>query len=242
MNSWRGFNVFTNGITPNPTTLWCIVAPVGSGGLLHNLQGYMIDKLTQQGIFVIGIHFAGCDGGEDAYGAWYFNIGAWILDVKAEYGLTTNPVLYAQSRGGLELLNFAGEAPSLVTRIACLYPVTDPAVWPTLSSGINAAHNKSPDEFGAILQSGPYAGHPVVTRYTPNAKAAALDGVPICIWHGDSDTTVPKTLTTDIFAPLCHAWVKTLTGYGHVTPLQSWQDEIVYYIQWSVPPSGAVQQ
>lgn len=238
MQTWRGHNVFTSGpVSPN---IWVVIFPTGTGGMAGSIGPYLIDTLNGRGIFVAGVHWKGCDPGygEEDYGARYFDIGAWILDMKAEYGLTANPCLYVQSRGGLQGLNFACEAPSMVPRVACLYPVTDPVVYPGRGAALNYAHSEHDVEWDAIMAN----GQPVIKRYTPNAKAAALNGKPVCIWHGDSDIVVPKTLTTDVFAPLCHAWVKTLSGFGHQAPSQATMDEIVEWLQWSSLPPGAVQQ
>lgn len=236
MGIWNGFEYFTSGvISPN---IWVVIAPTGSGGLAQNIPQYLIDRLNGKGIFVAGVHWKGCDFGEEDFGARYFSIGAWIQYMQATYGLTTNPVLYAQSRGGLQLLNFACEAPSLVTRVGCLYPAMTPESYPGRGGALSNAHNKSDAEFDAVMSN----GSAVISRYTPNAKASGLINTPTCIWHGDSDTIVPKSLNTDIFAPLAHAYVKTLIGFGHETPSTALMDEMVEWLQWGTLPTGAVQQ
>lgn len=228
---------FVSGSVVNQN-LWCVIFPTGSSGLLQNVDSYLINRLNTLGIFVAGAWYPGCDNGEEDYGARYFSIGGWIQSIMSQYGLASPPILYCQSRGGLQGLSFACEAPSLVNRVACLYPCTNPDVYPQRGAALSNAHNKSDAEFDAIMGS----SSKVISRYTPNAKAAGLNGKSVCIWHGDSDLVVPKTTTTDIFAPQCHAWVKTLTGFGHQAATQSLLDEIAHYIQWGVIPSGAVQQ
>lgn len=236
MNNWRGFPVFTSG--PVSPDIWVVIFPTGSGGLATNIQQYMIDRLNSQGIMVSGVHWMGCDMGEEDYGARYFQIGAWILDMMSEYGLRTMPVLYAQSRGGLQAFNFICEAPSMVTRYAALYPCTDPYVYPGICPELSVAHNKTQDEFDAIKNN----QKKVIDRYVPNGKASGASGVSGCIWHGDSDMTVPKELTTDVFAPQAHSWVKTISGFGHQMPSVGLMDEILQFIQWGTVPEGATRQ
>lgn len=228
MNVWNGFPVFTSGpVSPN---LWVVIAPTGSGGLAANIPQYLIDKLNGLGIFVAGVHWRGVDNGEEDFGARYFNIGSWILDMKAEYGLTANPVLYAQSRGGLQALNFACEAASLVSRVACLYPVTDPFVYPGNVPALYSASGHDAAWWSVAANKNPF---------TPNAKAGGVSGIPVCIWHGDSDTAVPKSATTDIFAPVAQAYVKTLAGFGHEAPSNALIDEMVGFMQWGTIPAEA---
>lgn len=228
---------FTSGTVVNPD-LWAMLFPTGSNGLTHNLQQHLITALNEKGIFVAGVHFPGCDAGEEDYGARYFSIGVKVLELMASNNLTSPPVIYCQSRGALQALSFACEAPSLVQRVACLYPVTDPDVYPGRGAGLNYAHNKTNEEFDAVMSG----GNPVIHRYRPNTKSAGLNGKTVCIWHGDSDLAVPKESTTDVFSPGCHAWVKTLTNFGHETPSNALLDEIVHFMQWGAVPCGAVQQ
>lgn len=233
--------IFTSGQVVNPD-LWVMLFPTGSQGLSHNLSQYLINELNSRGIFVAGAHFPGCDGGEEDYGARYFDVGGVIQNLMGQHSLTTPPVLYCQSRGGLQGLSFAAEAPSLVNRVAALYPVTSPDVYPGRGAALNLAHSKTDEEFDAIIQGGFWSNKPVMTRYSPNLKGAGLDGKPVCIWHGDSDLTVPKESSTDVFAPLCSAYVKTLENFGHQAPSNALLDEITGFIQWGTIPAGAVQR
>ena len=51
--------------------------------------------------------------------------------------------------------------------------------------------------------------------FTPNARAHRLRGRPIRIWHGDRDETVPKRLTSDVFAQRSGAELVTVRGARH---------------------------
>jgi hypothetical protein len=234
---WNGFNYFISGPVGN-NYAWGVLFPTGTGGMNQNIDSGFISLLNGRSFITAGIHLTGCDQGEEDYGSRYQYLGSWIQYMMTTYGLTTKPALYCQSRG-LQGLNFACDAPSLVARVACLYPSTDPKnSYPGYGGPLSNAHNKSNDEFDAVKPS----GKSVVSQYTPNAKAAALIGIPTCIWHGDSDTTVIKSLTTDIFAPQCHAYVKTLPGFGHQAPSLATETEMADFLQFTAPPSGAVQQ
>ena len=242
MPTWNGWSYYISGPVGN-NYAWVIMFPTGSGGMNQNIDGNFISKLNGRSVITVGLHMPGCDNGEEDFGARYRNIGSFIQYVMATYGLTTKPTLYCQSRGGLQGLSFACDAPSLVQRICCLYTSTDPSTsYPGRGAPLSIAHNKSDQEFDAIIAG----GAPVVSQYTPNAKAAALVGMPVCIWHGDSDMVVQKSLTTDIFAPQCHAWVKTLPGFGHAAPAtyaaEDIETEMADWIQFSSVPPGAVHQ
>lgn len=230
-------NIFTLGAVVNPA-LWVFVFPTGSGGLAQNVPNYILQSLHSKGIFVVGAHFPGCDGGEEDFGAKYREILSTINYVKTQYGLTAPPVFYCQSRGALQGLSFAADNPGEVLRIACLYPATTPSAYPGRGQSYSIAHNKTDAELDAVESS----GVTVISKYTPNSKAAALIGKTICIWHGDSDAVVPKTMTTDVFAPQAHSWVKAIPCFGHEPPSEATMDEIVHFIQWNVLPEGAVQQ
>jgi hypothetical protein len=242
-----GFKYFISGL---PTTfvpaVWIMMFPTGSSGLLTNISSTIISTLNNASVPTVGVHYTGCNpdqgsnANEEDYAARYFGIGVDVGFFQSQFGFTTPPVIYAQSRGGLQALSFACEAPSQVARYCGLYPCTDPAVYPGRGPILNSAHSKTDPEFDAVMTG----GSPVISRYTPNSKAGGLVNVQGCIWHGDSDTTVPKILTTDIFAPQAHSYVKTLPGVGHQSPdtVSGLVSEMCAYMQFGQLPYGAVRQ
>ncbi|MDI4631661.1 alpha/beta hydrolase [Pelomonas sp. V22] len=166
----------------------------------------VIAGLVRAGFFVIGRHWPGLDGGIEDYGARHGEIAAWLDSLR----LSVRPVFYVQSRGGLQLLNYACDEPESFRKIACLYPVTDPRVFPGAGQLLWNAHASTEAMFPWLAN-------------TPNLRAARLRGRPIRIWHGDADTLVPKSSTTDVFAPAAGAEVVTIPGLGHT---QVWIEAI----------------
>lgn len=203
---WNGFRYFTRGEPSNPTL---VVAPVGPTGLTHWLKEETVNGFVAAGFYVVGAHWPGRLRTEEDYGSGFQNIAGWL-----EFMRLDRPLLYAHSRGGLQLLNFACDHPNSFRKIAALYPVTDPFVYPGRSLKLWAA-------YAAIESTFPRA------QFTPNLRASSLRGRPIKIWHGDSDKLVPKPLTTDIFAAASGAEVVTLRGIGHQ---RLWLDEIPAYL------------
>jgi pimeloyl-ACP methyl ester carboxylesterase len=204
-HEWQGFRYFSRGNASAPPL---VVAPVGPKGLGHWLTNPTIDNFVDAGFHVVGVHWHGVNGPED-YGARHPKIAAWLDHMRLK-----RPPMYAQSRGGLQLLNFACDHPSAFSKIAALYPVTDPFVFPGRKQQLWTAYGVDEARFPT-------------QAFTPNARAATLKGRQIRIWHGDRDKLVPKHLTTDIFAAASGAEVVTLKGVGHV-PL--WLDEIAAYL------------
>lgn len=229
--------IFTAGSVVDPNR-WVFVFPTGSGGLSHFIQPTTISAFTSAGLFVVGAHFPGADGGEEDYGFRYREISLLVDQVQSTYGLTARPSLYCQSRGGLQGLNFACDNPTKVTRIACLYPVTNPVVYPGRGVPLILAHSKTDEEFDAVMAS----GKTILRAFTPNAKSTTLSSIPVCMWHGDIDSVVPKSLTTDVFARFCGAHVKTISNFGHETVPNNIRDEIVAFVNAGTVPSGAVKQ
>lgn len=189
--AWNGFSYFTAG---NPAGRPLLVAPVGPKGLAQWLGEPTIAYFVQRGFYVVGVHWSGLDGGDEDFGARYTLISEWLAFMKIH-----RPLMYAQSRGGLQLLNFACDQPQAFDRIACLFPVTDQYIFPGNGKKLRSAFDKSFDR----------------ARFVPNLKAAKLRGARVKIWHGDSDALVPKDATTDIFAAGSGAEVVTMTGVGH---------------------------
>jgi pimeloyl-ACP methyl ester carboxylesterase len=190
---WNGFRYFTAG---NPKASPLVVAPVGPGGLDDFLPQSTIEAFVSAGFYVVGAHWRGLDGGDEDYGARHSLIGAWMQDLGIR-----RPAAFAQSRGALQLLNFACDHPTAFSCIAALFPVTDPLVFPGPTRKLWAAHGLS--------QPRPLDG------FTPNARAHRLRGRPIRIWHGDRDETVPKERTSDVFAAASGAQLVTVRGTGH---------------------------
>lgn len=210
---WNGFHFFTRG---DPSGIPLVVAPVGPRGLGDWIGEKTISNFVSAGFYVLGVHWTGLNGRAEDYGARSKLIDAWMRDMGLQ-----KPMLYAQSRGGLQLLNYACDHPDSFDRIAALYPVTDPLVYPGAISALWNAYGTTEEQFPE-------------QAFSPNLKASSLRGRPIKVWHGDSDKLVPKNLTTDVFAPQCGAEVITLPGVGHI-PL--WLDDIASWLKH--PPSPA---
>ena len=190
----------------DPANQPLVLAPAGPAGLAEWVGEDVIAGFVQAGFFVIGAHWPGLDGGVEDFGAQNAKIPGWL----AAQSLGRKPMLYAQSRGGLQLLNFACDHPDSFMKIAALYPVTDPLVYPGEGEPLWRAWGTTEASFPVLAS-------------TPNLRAASLRGRPIKIWHGDQDAVVPKQRTTDVFAAASGAEVVTLPGVGHV-PL--WLPEI----------------
>lgn len=93
----------------------------------------------------------------------------------------SKPCLLAQSRGGLELYNWAIDHPQSVGCIAGIFPVADIAKYPGVKRASPAYHLK-PSQLAASL-----------ARYNPidRLEVLAKAHVPILHLHGDGDTLVP---------------------------------------------------
>lgn len=202
-----GFRFFSQG---NPKHPPLVVAPVNFAGLAGQLRQAQIDSFVAAGFYVVGMHWPGMDGGDQDYGARHKQIAGWLRLLGIE-----RPAMFAQSRGALQLLNFACDHPDSFSKIACLYPVTDPFVYPGKGDVLWKAYGTTEEGFSAY-------------EHTPNARAHRLRGKAIKIWHGDRDETVPKRRTTDIFAARSGAQVVTLKGVGHD---RVWPDEIPAWLR-----------
>jgi pimeloyl-ACP methyl ester carboxylesterase len=212
---WNGFRYFARG---NPKDTPLVVAPVGPKGLEELLSERTIAGFVAAGFYVVGVHWPGMDGGPEDYGARQRDIAGWLRSMKLE-----RPLLFAQSRGGLQLLNFACDHPDAFSKIAALYPVTDPFVYPGAGPELWKAYGVTEVTFP-------------VHDFTPNARAEALRDREVKIWHGDSDKVVPKRLTSDVFAAKCGAELVTLPGVGHD---RIWLDDIPVWLKATHRPSPA---
>jgi C1q domain len=194
------FTYYMQGNGPN----WVLVAPTGSAGLIADLYGPFLQAINSASYAVVGLHIPGADGGEEDYGWNNAQLGPFISYIELTYGYN-EPACYAQSRGGLQILNFLEANPTgYCARVAALYPVTDPEVYPGVGSALYAAYGVS--AWTTALEN----------QYSPNVNASALSGkVPIQIWHGNADTTAPEATNSSIFAPAAGASLLTLQNFGH---------------------------
>ena len=101
--------------------------------------------------------------------------------VVAEYGLSSQVALLAQSRGGLMHYNWAAEHPESVSCVAGVFPVCDINSYPGINKA-SAAYGTDAIEFASNLHN-----HNPVDRLKPLAEKA----LPIFHIHGDSDKGVP---------------------------------------------------
>ena len=96
-------------------------------------------------------------------------------------GLSPKPCLYPQSRGGLQLYNWAAEHPQCVLCIAGNQPVGDLRSYPGLDKAC-AAYGMSAEELNSHLKE-----HNPIDRLAPLASRK----IPIIHVHGDADSLVP---------------------------------------------------
>jgi pimeloyl-ACP methyl ester carboxylesterase len=129
-----------------------------------------------------GIGMAGVDVGESFGSPAGRKIFSALWEtLTSRYGMSKQPVLLPQSRGGLMLYNWAAENPTRVRGVAGIYTVCDLRSYPGLAKACGA-YGLTAAELEARL-----AEHNPIERLAPLAKA----GVPILHVHGDADGVVP---------------------------------------------------
>jgi len=138
---------------------------------------WISSRLLAQGIAVCGVD-VGDSLGSAAGRAGFTRFYDYVVPT---FGLATKAGLWAQSRGGLMLINWAVEHPGSVKCIGGTYPVCDLRSYPGLKAAAGA-YGVTEEQLGASL-----AENNPIDRLAPLAAAR----VPIFCVHGDSDTVVP---------------------------------------------------
>jgi pimeloyl-ACP methyl ester carboxylesterase len=148
------------------------------------LYDWMFTNLLASGYWIAGVDVGESYGnreGRKTYTAFYEY-------VVATFGLSSEPCLLAQSRGGLMLYDWAEEHVSRIKCIGGIYPVTNLESWPGLSNPkLQAAYRMSEAELKAHL-----AEHNPIDRLAPLIHAR----IPILNIHGDKDQSVPLLQNT----------------------------------------------
>ena len=130
--------------------------------------------------------------------------------VTAKFALSSRVVLLPQSRGGLQLYNWAARHSASVERIAGIYPVGDLRSYPGLDKAA-PAHGLTPAQLQNEL-----AFHNPIDLLKPLAKAR----IPILHLHGDQDIVVPLEANSGEIARRYHALggameLRVVVGKGH---------------------------
>ncbi|MBT3344456.1 MAG: hypothetical protein HN404_15740 [Gemmatimonadetes bacterium] len=192
----------TADVNPIP---WVWYAPT-LPGLPGAEEAWMFTQFLHEGMAIAGI-----DVGE-SYGspAGRASFTAFHQELTEVRGLSSKACLFARSRGGLMLYNWAVEHPDCVASIAGIYPVCSPASYPGAETAA-PAYGLTTDQFIEELPN-----HDPLERLAPLAAA----NVPIFHIHGDSDTVVPLEANSarlarrydELAAPMT---LRVIEGGGH---------------------------
>ena len=173
----KGFVILPTKESADGSRPWVWYAPTFIGRHPDKSHIWMFRQLLDRGFYICGIDVGesfGSPKGRKIYGEFY------QLAVR-EYGLAPKACLFAQSRGGLMLYNWAAENPKRVQCIVGIYPVCDIKSYPGLAKACDA-YNMSESELRACLGK-----HNPIDRLAGLASTA----VPILHIHGDADKVVP---------------------------------------------------
>ena len=210
-----GFIYTPNIYLPGEEVPWVWSAPILKG-VPGSIQTWLFDRIRNAGFAVVGID-VGESYGSPA-GVAIFNLFYAYLTLK--YKVKPQAVLFPQSRGGLQLYNWAAAYPSQVSRSGGIYPICDPRIYPG-SATAAAAYGMTEAQF--LININLYA--PVL-----NSVPLARTGVTIYHISGDSDLTVPAVSNSLAMQTFYRANGGTMTvelvaGHGH--------EEIAEYFQSS---------
>ncbi|MDO8588840.1 MAG: prolyl oligopeptidase family serine peptidase [Armatimonadota bacterium] len=173
----RGFAILPPEDKRRKRMPWVWYAPTFIGMLPNESNGWIAGRLLAKGIAICGVDVGESYGNPQGRAA-YTEFHKFVV---AKFGLSRKPCLWAQSRGGLMLFNWAAEHPDLVKCIGATYPVVDMRTYPGLATACSA-YGMTESEIGAHL-----AEHNPIDRLAP----LAAKKVPILLIHGDSDGVVP---------------------------------------------------
>lgn len=181
----KAFVLLPPGRNPAKAMPWVWYAPtLGGLGLIN--QEVMMRRFMEAGIAVAGIDVGesyGSPRGRALFTAFY-------EEMVRKRGMSAKPCMVGQSRGGLQVYNWAAEHPSLVSCIVGIYPVCDLTFFPGVAAASKAY------EMSATQLTAEIADHNPISRLEPLAKA----GVPILHIHGDADLRVPLEKNSKVLA------------------------------------------
>jgi pimeloyl-ACP methyl ester carboxylesterase len=159
--------------------------PIDEGSLVgpqaklpdHSTHRKLFQRLLENGFTIGGIEVGesmGNPAGCEQYSAYY-------RYVVKHYGLDAKPCLYATSRGGLMLYNWAADHPEKVRCIGANQPVIDLALFPGLDEAAKA-YQMPPDKFRKVYR-----------RHNPQDRLEPLAARKIPILHvvGEADKLLP---------------------------------------------------
>jgi hypothetical protein len=200
----RAFLLIPKSQHTNDNGPWVWFAPTFVQKDLPPLQvnRYLFDELLRNGIQLAGVDAGesyGSPNGTKIYSSFYY-----LLIEK--YHVSARPCLFAQSRGGLMLYNWAEQHADSVRCIGAIFPVTDLRTWP-LSVDSHQQYEDAKNAYGMKGRDQEYRKQ--LEAFSPINHLASLaqHKVPIFHLHGDSDRWVP-------FSPNSCALAKRYTAMG----------------------------
>lgn len=171
----RAFLIRPKGKTGSSPMPWVWYAPVI--GHPNTSHAWMLRQWLDKGIGMAGVDVGesfGSPRGRKVFTALWETL-------TTRYGMSEQPCLLPQSRGGLMLYNWAAENPDRVACIAGIYTVCNLLSYPGLQKA-SGAYGTSAADLEARL-----AEHNPIDRLSPLVTA----GVPVLHVHGDADRVVP---------------------------------------------------
>lgn len=161
---------------------WLWYAPTFLANLPNRSHLWLFRHFLAKGMVIAGIDIGesfGSPEGRAIYADFHDRI-------CRDFGLAQKACLFAQSRGGLMLYNWAVEHPDDVACIAAVYPACDLRSYPGLDRAARA-YSMSLEDLQRHLPD-----HNPVDRLAALAKS----NVPIRHIHGNADTIVPLAANT----------------------------------------------
>jgi pimeloyl-ACP methyl ester carboxylesterase len=140
-------------------------------------EKWMFEQFGDAGIAVAGIDVGesyGSPAGRKLFTAFY-------AELTATRGYSRKPVLLGRSRGGLMTLSWMAENPDKVAAFAGIYPVSNLASYPGVSTAAGAYEMKAEELQSKLAQHNP------IDRLEGLVKA----GIPLFAIHGDVELSVP---------------------------------------------------
>jgi dipeptidyl aminopeptidase/acylaminoacyl peptidase len=208
---------------PTQRQPWVFFAHTLRGGNPRPVHAGLFKILTDKGIAVAGIDVGesfGNPAGRKVFTALY-------KELVQRRHFAERPCLLAQSRGGLQLYNWAAEHPEWIAGIAGVFPVADITRYP----GLQKAHKAYGKTVAQLKED--LALHNPVQRLKPLADAH----VPILLVHGDKDSQVPLSQHSAVVAKRYAALggdikLVVLPGKGHdLIPEVLENDQLVAFIE-----------
>ena len=160
-----------------PDGRWLCYAPTFIGSYPADIHTWLFERILSNGIAIAGID-VGESYGNKAGREIFSRFHSYLTE---NYQLQPKAILLAQSRGALMLYNWAAENPSLVDRIAGIYPVCDLRSYPGIEIAA-AAYEMTVEEMENDIEK----NNPV-----DRLDSLVSNKVRIFHVHGDSDEIVP---------------------------------------------------